>query len=467
MGRKNSVGIEALKKSHTALGVITVEYPAFNLPIVGGSLLIAAIAIFHVFIAQFSVGSGVLLAFGERRANREGDADTIAFLRKYSYAVLLIPYVVGTITGVGIWFVISVVHPRALSAMIHLFVWAWAAEWTMFVVDIAAIYLYAHTWDRARPAAHNAIAWIFAGSSTVTLILINGILSFMLTPGGWQPLAEHGFWTAFFNPSFWPTTLARFFVSLALAGAGAIALLAIARNIPSATREKMTKLAYTLMLPTLLCPVLLAWTFLVMPQQSQQFVMGGAVAMMMFLAVGAVCFAILALAALIAMVRREYTPSVLAASLLCLFAFLSYASFEFVREGVRKPYVIEGFMYSTGVTTPLAKGLDRRANLTLLSERGVLSAAPWAVPAGKKISELDPMGKGRAVFVAACAVCHQSRTGYNALQPLVRYWTGPMIRSYLDTMHEQKPMMPPFPGTDDEKDALTVFVTSLTQRGSP
>jgi hypothetical protein len=34
-------------------------------------------------------------------------------------------------------------------------------------------------------------------------------------------------------------------------------------------------------------------------------------------------------------------------------------------------------------------------------------------------------------------------------------------------MHEQKPMMPPFPGTDQEKNWLTVYVDSLTERETP
>ncbi len=35
-----------------------MEYPIFDVPLLGGSLLIAGDAIFHTFIAHFSVGSG-------------------------------------------------------------------------------------------------------------------------------------------------------------------------------------------------------------------------------------------------------------------------------------------------------------------------------------------------------------------------------------------------------------------------
>lgn len=442
-----------------------MEYPIFNLPVVGGSLLIASVAILHVFIAMFSVGSGVFLALAERRANREGDTEVLGFLRKYSRAVLLVPYVVGTITGVGIWFATSVVNPRAISAMIHIFVWGWASEWVMFLVDVTAIYLYFYTWDRIRPAAHNAIAWIFVGSSVLTLVIINGILSFMLTPGDWRPLESGGFWKAFFNPSFWPTTLERLFVCLALAGAGAIAILAMAKSVSLPARRKMTSLAYRMMLPCLLCLPLSVWAFEVIPPRAQGFLKGSGVPMGMFFAMGLTCFLLLAAASIVAMLRREYSPSILGAALLCLFAFVAYGSFEFVREGIRKPYVIEGFMYSTGVTVPEQVGLDDRGNINLLRQRGVLSGAPWALPAGRTAGELSPLERGKAIYAAACGACHQPHQGYNALQPVVRGWTQVQIRRYLDTMHDQRPMMPPFPGTEADANDLTEYVYTLTERG--
>lgn len=442
-----------------------MEYPIFDVPLFGGSLLIAAIAIFHVFIAQFSVGAGWLLVLAERRANRENDLETLAFLKKYAKAVLLIPYVLGTVTGVGIWFTTAIVNPRAISTMIHLFVWGWAAEWTMFIVEVTAIYLYFYTWDRIRPAAHNAIGLIFAIASIITLVLINGILCFMLTPNSWQPLAEHGFWKAFFNPSFFPTTLERILVSLALAGAGAILLLAMLKNVLPHTRERVSQVAYRLMLPSLLCLPLSGWAFATLPQRAKDFLQGGSPVMLIFLAVGMTCFLLLAVAAIVAIARKETSPSVLGGCLLVLFAFVSYGSFEFVREGVRKPYIIEGFMYSTGVTVGPGS-IDKRASLEYTQKHGVMASAPWAMPAGKTWPQMDEQERGRSIYMAACHSCHQAQKGYNALAPAIQGWPRPVLRAYLDTMHIQKPAMPPFPGTADEKDLLTVYLSSLSQRAA-
>ena len=67
--------------------------------------------------------------------------------------------------------------------LIHQFVWDWAIEWVLFIIEVVSIYLYFYTWKRIDPKSHNAIGWIFAVSSLLTLMIINAMLSFMLTPG--------------------------------------------------------------------------------------------------------------------------------------------------------------------------------------------------------------------------------------------------------------------------------------------
>jgi hypothetical protein len=51
-----------------------MSYPVWELPAPG--LLIAAVAILHVFISHFAVGGGLLLAPAEKKARREGDGLT-------------------------------------------------------------------------------------------------------------------------------------------------------------------------------------------------------------------------------------------------------------------------------------------------------------------------------------------------------------------------------------------------------
>lgn len=437
-----------------------VEYPIFDVPMLGGGLLIAGVAIFHTFIAHFSVGSGLFVVLAERRAIREGDTATMEFLRKYALLILLVPYVLGTVTGVGIWFTIALVSPRAVSVLIHQFVWDWAIEWVFFIIEVVSIYLYFFTWGKVKAEAHNRIGWVFAIASLFTLAVINGILTFMLTPGAWAPHVPFAVWKAIFNPSYFPTTIIRALVAFAFAGVGAIALVTFVKGVGQEVRDKVVSLAYKMIVPVALAALLGGWVFGVLPERAKLMLQGGAPVMTIFLGFGMASFGILTLASMLSLWRRDYAPSTLGATLLVLFAFVSFGAFEFVREGVRKPYIIDGFMYSTGVTTAKAEGHDKVATFETTRAKGILAVTPWALPPGKTPDQVAGAEMGQSVYRAACLKCH-SVDGYNAVRPLVRGWRRATIRGLLDHMNEVKVSMPPFPGTVAEKEALADYLVTL------
>ena len=45
-----------------------MNYPVWYLPEIGGGLLIAIIAVLHVFVSHFAVGGGLYLIYAEKRA---------------------------------------------------------------------------------------------------------------------------------------------------------------------------------------------------------------------------------------------------------------------------------------------------------------------------------------------------------------------------------------------------------------
>jgi hypothetical protein len=108
-----------------------MNYPIWQLGFPNG-LLIAAIAVFHVFISHFAVGGGAYLVLTERRAYARNDSELLGYVRHHSKFFALLTVVFGAVTGVGIWFTIGLVSPEATSALIHTFVWGWAIEWVFF-----------------------------------------------------------------------------------------------------------------------------------------------------------------------------------------------------------------------------------------------------------------------------------------------------------------------------------------------
>ena len=159
-----------------------MNYPIWDVPLIGGGIVIAIVAIVHVFISHFAVGGGIYLVLTERKARRENDEALLSFLRSQSLFFLVLTLVAGALTGVGIWFAISLVSPDATSALLHVFVWIWATEWVFFLVEIISILVYYYGWDRLEARDHMRVGWIYAGSAWVSLVLITGILAFMLTP---------------------------------------------------------------------------------------------------------------------------------------------------------------------------------------------------------------------------------------------------------------------------------------------
>ncbi len=442
-----------------------MEYPILDVPMLGGSLLIAGMAIFHAFIAHFSVGSGFLMAWGERRAIRDGDTGLRSALRRYGFGVLLVPYVLGTVTGVGIWFTIALVSPRAVSLLIHQFVWDWAIEWVFFLVEGTAIFVYVLLWDRLEARTHNRVGWVFAITSLLTLFVINAILSFMLTTGTWQPGAAGTLnWRGILNPTYLPTSLARVCVSLALAGVAGVVLAALDPKLTDAARRRLTRISYGFMVPMVLVPPLAVWTWSRLSQRARDFLDGGAPAMVLFLGFGVACATILFLAAMVALWRKDDRPGTVGAIAMCLVAFVAFGAMEFVREGVRKPYVVEGFMYSTGLTVADARDVDPDYTIERTQRDGLLPAAVWALPPGRSVEELSTVERGRCVYRAACKRCHEIE-GYNALRPLVNGWSRETIREVLDRMDEIKPSMPPFPGNERDKADLTEMLAELS--GAP
>jgi hypothetical protein len=186
---------------------LEVNYPAWVIDGVDGGLIIAIVSIIHVYIAHFAVGGGIFLVVTETIARRRKDAALLASVKGFTKFFLLLTMVAGGMTGVGIWFTIALVQPAGTSALIHQFVFGWATEWVFFIVEISALLFYHYLWDKLEARTHLAIGWIYAAAAWLSLAVIDGILSFMLTPGKW--LASGSFWDGLFNPGYLPSLAFR------------------------------------------------------------------------------------------------------------------------------------------------------------------------------------------------------------------------------------------------------------------
>lgn len=488
-----------------------MNYPFWDVPMIGSAWVIGAIAIFHILISHFAVGGGLYLPMAEAKALREGRTDWLETLHKHSKFFLVLTGVFGAVSGVGIWFSIGLANPEATSTLIHNFVFGWAIEWVFFLVELTTAAVYYYTWNRIPAKLHLKIGWLYAVSSLLTLVIINGILTFMLTPGGtWLSVAGSGneasvFWNAFFNPTYWPSLFLRTLVCISLAGI--YALITASRidgyEFPQLKTSLVRWSAKWLFPSFVLMPVFFLWYLLSVPAASRQLLSLGVST------IGQGVFTQVTRAALVTVMTSATIVAVVynvawknarslslgwALSVLAL-ALGATAATEQAREMLRKPYVIGEHMYSNGVRkSEIAKfnaqgylanstwaSAHRPANLNLQPASFSNAAEPAAATTNApnpstpnpSTPNVDTIATGKLMFRGQCMACH-TIDGYRPMSRLLQGRDRAGIMNLLKTLHEYKDdspyraYMPPLVGTQAEIEALADYLQGIAgEQGHP
>lgn len=421
-----------------------MNYPIWYLPSTGGGFLIALIAVLHVFVSHFAVGAGLYLIYAEKKGLRENSRGILSFTKRHARFFLLITMVFGSITGVGIWFIIALVNPAATSLLIHNFVFGWAAEWVFFTVEIAAAFVYFYTFGRMDSATHLKVGWLYFGAAWMSLFLINGIIGVMLTPGAW---AENmNFWVGFFNPSFFPSLFFRTFIAIMLAACYGYLSVSFTRDLQ--VRTAMTRFSASWALVALAAAVPAGiWYLAALPGEAHSLVMGKSptiAAVLPLAAGGLVVFLAVMLGAGIFRPSLNLKP---VAGVAMVSALLVMGGFEWTREAARRPYVINEVMYSNSIM---------KKDVAALNEKGYLRSALW-------VENRDPAGAGRAdagreLFIQQCYACHTVSGRNNDIVKATANMSYRALVNYLAKIHETRYFMPPFAGTEDERKALAAYI---------
>lgn len=411
-----------------------MNYPFWDVPF-GYGVLMALIAVVHVFIAHFAIGGGLYLVVTEQWARKRGDQPALEFLEALSKFFMLATLVAGALTGVGIWFIIGLLNPAATEVLIHNYVWGWAIEWTLFVVEITAAILYYYGWKRLTARAHLTIGWVYFVAAWLSLVVINGIITFMLAPGQW--LASGNFWDGFFNPTYWSSLVMRTGVCVMLAGL--YGLLVAARH--EAGDFKASVVRYTAawgIVGLLVTAAAQYWYWKTIPPE-----ITSKAALAMPTPMNALQYSVwlaVAIGALLALGWRlaRRLPRGVAVALMVL-GLAWFGAFEWFRESIRKPYVITGYMYGNAAEVAKADAYRKDGALAHLAYR--------------------TGDDGADLLRHACRSCH-TIDGYKPLKPAFDGTEPAFIAAIIRGAHLLRGNMPPFLGTAAEADQVAAHLFS-------
>jgi cytochrome bd ubiquinol oxidase subunit I len=407
-------------------------------------LVIGGLGIFHVFLAQFAIGGGMLMTYFEWLSGKGRLPHGREFLSGYFRVLVLVSFVVGALTGVGMWFTSIQVSPRTIGQMVDTFHWVWATEWTFFALEVIAGYCFYRYGDRLDHPARLRLLALYSVASWFSLFWINGILSWQLTPGAW--LENHDLWSGFFNPSFWPSLFFRTVAAMAIAALVA-AVVINASSLERDAREALLRRSAHLLAPMALMPVLGGWYLLSIPPDSRSWVLGQSPAMFMMFGVGAGASLLVGVYAIVGILFRKLYVNGATASLLVVLGFAASAGGEFVREGARKPFTIRETLYSNSMTP---------AEIGVMRKIGSVTHDPYPLRDAEAYPN-DQVRLGAKVYRFQCSVCHTIE-GVNGLAHLAGTWTLDQKRLNVAKLQLTKPFMPPFAGTPEEVEALVQFI---------
>lgn len=436
-------------------------YPVNDFGPMMKGMVIGGLGIFHVFLAQFAIGGGMLMCWLQWTAMRRRDAvgeNARVLINSYFKFLVLISFVLGALTGVAMWFTTIQISPRTIGVLVDEFHWLWATEWTFFAVEVVSGYLFYRYATRLDDRLRLRLLVIYSIAAWMSLFWINGILSFQLTPGSWS--ADHraswtNLWAGFFNPSFWPSLIYRSIASLSIAVLVACVVINTIGSFSRKDKTRMISHVAWLLSPMILMPVLGAWYYLAMPLDSRSWITGGSATMTLFMNMAAGASLLIGAYALVGLWRRRLYINAATASLLTVMALIATAGGEFVREGVRKPFTIRQQLYSNSIKP------DEVAHLRLV---GSVSDDPYPLRHASQYPN-EQIRLGAKVYRFQCAVCH-TLDGVNGLSHLTDSWDADMKRHNIAKLQQLKNFMPPFAGTPEELEAL-VQMLNWRQAGQP
>lgn len=438
-------------------------YPLFYVPEIGSAWVMGIIGVIHVVASHTSVGAAFLFALLETRAYRENKPELMNFIKNYGIFLLVFSYIIGSITGPGIWYAITVASPRGVAGLIHNFVWVWAAEWVYFTVEVIGVYALVYLIGKVDPKTHLKLTWSFALASWATMLLIVGILSFMMWPGSdnWYQTGSTN--DAFYNLNFFAHLGIR--TGSMVVMATIVGLMVASRMHDAALRKSVVRFLSPIGLVGGLFAVMMFIYYLqTLPHNAQVMLHTH------LLPVYANGMIAVFLATTVYLIFAWFQPLRVGLILsVCMFLFVAIVGVwpeERMRESMRKPYVAGQYIYSNQVIARDVPGKGIVGEVDIIAERGLLKLNPFVPDRLRTITDDNRLEAGQLLTKMACSNCHALERGA-PLRSLPDKFSGStdvdLISAFLHGPLKSGavPYMPRIDLPDDEVLAIATYIAAV------
>ena len=437
-------------------------FPLFYFPDIGSAWLMGITGTIHILASHTSVGAALLFAFLAHKAYKENRTDLYDYMKKYGMFLLIFSYVIGSITGPGIWYTATAASPRGISALIHNFVWVWATEWVFFIYEVIGVFALVYFIDKIDRKTHLKLTYTFALASVGTLMLIIGIISFMMWPGNDAFYQTGSASDAFFGVNTFPHMFLRIGFMIMMAGVIGLIISSAMKN-KEVSYELTRKMGYVSLLGGFLVLFFFMWYIKTLPE-SADILLG--IYLPSILTTRIILIVAFALYFLLAIVKPQYIRRSLAIVMLFVIAVVGLWPGEKLRESLRKPYVAGRYIYSNQIISRDVPGKGIKSEVEIVADKGLLQVNPWIPDRLRTITPENRLEAGQLLTKLACSNCHALEPGAK-FRPLMLRFAGQdkeTIKAFMQGSLATGaiPYMPRIDLPDAEFDAMAAWIATQT-----
>ncbi len=194
-------------------------------PYLGAKWTIGAFGLLHTSVASLAIGVAFAVTVAQIIAYRSRIYRYDQFAKRCQFFHVCI-YNVGVVLAIGLIFSLSGLYPQFWSQLFTHFFWPFIVEEFLFFLLATTLTFHYFFWDRmwGHKKLHITLGALLTPMFLLQFYIINGIGSFMLTPGFGESEASlfRGIlgWDAraFYNPSFLMLTFHRALANVSYAG---------------------------------------------------------------------------------------------------------------------------------------------------------------------------------------------------------------------------------------------------------